>query len=219
MPAPLTLSRPARLVTPVPDQDLYVGGHTCGPLLQHELLQATSILSPLSYERAVQRGLTLERTRAQVKRGGVINALPVIRLARLITADPSGYDIFGLSGINLADRLRQRMLPSLGFTMNFLPWLMRIHLAMATMQRYKHHFVGSRSRLLIHRDDNHLYVGVIDSIFSGREDTLIGGSELQRRAIEAVLRDFARVQCRVVRVMPRRARLNEAWFEVVRSSS
>lgn len=219
MPAPLTIARPARLVTPVPDQDLYVGSHTCGPLLQHELLQATSILSPESYERAARGGLTLERTRAQVRRGGVINALPVIRLSRLITSDPGGYDIFGLSGLNLADTLRQSMLPSLGFTMSFLPRLMRIRLAMSTMQKYKHHFIGSRSQLAVQREDEHLYVGVIDSVFSGREDTLIGGSELQRRAIEAVFRDFAHVPCRVVRITPGRARLNESWFEVVRSSS
>lgn len=219
MPATVIALRPARLVTPIPDQDLYLGGHTCSPLLPHEMLQATSLLSPASYERAAQAGLTLEQSSALMKRGEVIKALPVIRLARLLTLDPDGFDIFSLSGLNLADTLRQQILPACPLTMNLLPQLLRIRRAVNVMQKYKHHFVGSRSELAIHREDGHSYVGVIDSVFSGREDTLIGGSELGRRAMETIFRDFARVRCRVVRIRPNRARLNEAWFEIVRSSS
>ncbi|HZS05131.1 MAG TPA: hypothetical protein VFD58_09880 [Blastocatellia bacterium] len=217
MPAPLSITRSARLVTPAPDHELHVGAHTCGPILQFELLQATSALSPESYERAAREGLTLERARALVARGEVISAGPAIRLSRLITTDPHGYDIFGLCGINLADTLRKQM-RLLGSALGFLPRPLRIRLAMSAMQRHKHLFVGSRSELVIHREGGHVYVGVIDSIFSGREDTLIGGSELERRAIEAIFRDFARVSCRIVKVKPKRTRLNESWFEIVSSS-
>lgn len=219
MPAPTSVIRPARPVIPVPDQDLYVYTHTCGPLLQHELLQATSMLSPAAYERAASGGLTLQRTKSLLQRGGVINASPTIRLARMLTADPHGYDIFALSGINLADTLRQQIPYLTSLSTGLLPRLLRIRKAMAIMQKHKQHFVGSRSQLLVRREHDHLYVGVIDSIFSGREDTLIGGGEMQRRAIEALFRDFAHVSCRVVKAQPRRLRLNEAWFEIVRTNS
>ncbi len=219
MPAPISVMRPARLVTPALDHELHVGAHTCSPLLPYEMLHATSIISPSSYERAVREGLTLERTAASARRGGVINASPAIRLSRLITLDPHGYDIFGLSGINLADTMRQRIPSALGFATSLLPRRMRIRLAMSVMQKQKHHFVGSRTSLRVQREGDHLYVGVIDSIFSGREDTLIGGSELERRAIESLFREFARVPCRVVQISPTNSRLNESWFEIVQTKS
>ncbi len=219
MPAPLSVIRPVRLVTPALDHELHVGAHTCSPLLPYEMLQATSIISPQTYQQAVREGLTLERAAALARSGGVINASPAIRLSRLITLDPHGYDIFGLSGINLADSLRQRMPSSLSFAAGLMPRPLRIRLAMSVMQKHKHHFVGSRTSLRVQRAGCHLYIGVIDSIFSGREDTLIGGSELERRAIESLFRDFGHVKCALARVNHKTSRLNESWFEIVLSKS
>ncbi|MFN0123742.1 MAG: hypothetical protein ACKV2V_24840 [Blastocatellia bacterium] len=223
MQAPLTIPGHARVISANADRDLYAGTHTCSPLLLHELLKSTALLSPSTYDRILEEGFSVERSKLQVQqslRGGLItNAWPTIRLSRLITSAPHGYEIFGLSGINMADDLRDNILPHASLAIGMLPRTMRIRAAILLIQKHKHHFSGSRSLVDFVREGDHLYVGITDSVFSGREDTQIGGGELHRQAIETIFREYAHVQCRVLRTKPRRQRLNEVWFEIVSSKS